>query len=77
MLNLYKRRPKANILNELLPSGYTAEDNVDSLVFIDYLMFLSRLTEETQQYAQRHGIRILKKEHLDEVAKLVLQEFRG
>ncbi|KAJ8659687.1 hypothetical protein O0I10_004666 [Lichtheimia ornata] len=77
MLSLYKRRPKATTLNGLLPEGYTVEENVDTLVFIDYLMFMERLTEETQQYAQRHGIQILKKEHLDEVAKLVLQEFRG
>ncbi|KAG9303899.1 hypothetical protein G9A89_005809 [Geosiphon pyriformis] len=75
MPRLYPRTTLKKILNAHDPGAQLSE-NVDLMLYLDYLLFLKTLAEEASLEAQLDGVKTIRKEHVEMALEKVLQQFK-
>ena len=71
--------PPASVMRKCLKkhSRKRIAKGTESLVYISYVIFLKRLSEESSRVASAQGSTRVQNIHIDQVANQVLAEFRG
>ncbi|KAJ1651729.1 hypothetical protein IWQ61_007778 [Dispira simplex] len=76
MTKLYPRNLLRRIIKAHEPQ-HRLSTNVDVLVYLDYLLFLSELSKEAQIVARSEGQTEVSSRHLQRAADLTLRRFKG
>ncbi|KAI7872456.1 hypothetical protein BDF14DRAFT_1877671 [Spinellus fusiger] len=63
-------------LKRYLPH-HTFTDNVDIMIFLNYLIFMETLAHEAEQDAEEQSQTMVYERNIANVTKSVLQKFRG
>ncbi|KAI8388475.1 uncharacterized protein BYT42DRAFT_611513 [Radiomyces spectabilis] len=75
MTKLYKRGALRNALKRRMPHK-SLDENVDILIYLNYILFTQRLAESTMEVLPPKTRRISGRD-IERVAERVLQEFHG
>ncbi|KAJ1955509.1 hypothetical protein IWQ62_005512 [Dispira parvispora] len=76
MTKLYSRSLLRKIIKTHEPQ-HRLSSNVDVMVYLDYLLFLSELSKEAQIVARGEGQSEVSSRHLQRAADLTLRRFKG
>ncbi|KTW26628.1 hypothetical protein T552_02637 [Pneumocystis carinii B80] len=76
MTKPYPRRTLKTILKAHIPHRRLAK-NLDVLVYLDYLLFISTLVRTATLEARQMNEKTLRVAHLDKTIQLSLDKFRG
>ncbi|CAG8488371.1 4835_t:CDS:2 [Ambispora leptoticha] len=76
MTRIYPRATLKKILKAHLPENQFS-NNVDIMLYLDYIHFLQSLAEEANLEANSKKAKIIRKEHIDSVLENTLKRFDG
>ncbi|KAG0374812.1 MAG: centromere protein W [Linnemannia gamsii] len=76
MTRIYPRSTLKKIVHAHEPT-YKLSKNVDIKIYVLFLLFLQRLSNEASRQAQMTHDTIIQSRHVSRALKIVLQQFKG